>query len=255
MAAVTHLNVTATYQFNSGAFVWRTCEFMMRRQKSKIAAALPEQYQLGYSEFLGCRIDLSLRPFIPRPETAQMVKAATLELRRSAEPTIKCLDLFAGSGCVGLALLKHLSQAEVDFGELELKFLRQIQINLKLNKIAPSRYGLINTDVFSGVSFKYDRILANPPYVAELQRDQVQDNVLVHEPAGALFAGPDGLALIRKFLAQVQDYLKPNGQLYMEFDPRQQQAIEQLLIKHGYKHYAFYRDSSGAWRWLRASKH
>ncbi len=241
---------------------------------------MPKEYQRGFATFLGCHIDLSLRPFIPRPETAQMTEAAIKEIQeRSANPpnivsvvhdrellkllaatppydqpfsnVISCLDLFAGSGAIGIALLKHIKNIRVDFGEKNPVFLKQIKINLDKNSILQERYGLIKTDIFSKVFFKYDYILANPPYVAEKRKNEVQPSVLKFEPREALFAGPDGLDVIKVFLAQAKNYLRRGGAIFMEFDPLQKKDIKAILKKHNYGRWQFFRDLNNFWRWVK----
>ncbi len=213
---------------------------------------IPKEYKLGWTKFLGIRIDLSLRPFIPRPETAQMVKAIIKEIKNTdRKRDIDCLDLFAGSGAIGLALLVYLKNTKLDFGEKNPIFLKQIKINLHKNSIPESRYSIIQTDIFSNIFSKYDYIIANPPYVAEKRLNQVQKSVLDFEPKEALFGGPEGLDIIKKFLARAKLYLKPGGKIFMEFDPWQKQDLQKLFQKYGYKTWKFFKDNNNFWRWVK----
>ena len=125
----------------------------------------PLAYIIGWVDFLGCRIDLSARPLIPRPETEFWVEKAILNIQRDYHvssgrsihgslkkntPTQKrVLDLFAGSGCIGISLLKHLPHAIVDFGEKDPRMCEQIKKNIAQNNIDPTRARIIQTDVFS----------------------------------------------------------------------------------------------------------
>jgi len=231
-------------------------------------------YVIGWVDFLGCKIDLSQRPFIPRPETEYWVDKVVQELRRRGfrnrdpypslrerprpNPTIsktpssplRILDVFAGSGCVGIAVLKHTS-AVVDFAERDEKFLQQIKINAKLNGIEEKRYHIIESDIFSGVRGEYNFILANPPYVAEERKDQVQESVLDQEPASAVFARKGGLQYIRKFLEQAKSHLVPGGVIYLEFDSQQKEEIMRIAYKFGFSEAAPYKDQYGKWRYAR----
>lgn len=208
-------------------------------------------YVIGFVDFLGCSIDLSLRPFIPRPETEYWVEKAIEDVQKDPRKNIRCLDIFAGSGCIGIAVLKHVPDTKVDFAEKEKKFCKQITFNAKLNKIAKSQYRVIQSDVFSQVRENYDYIFANPPYIAELRRNKVQASVLKHEPKEALFAGKDGLDVIRPFLRQAKDFLAPEGIVYLEFDSFQKRLIEHYLKKLGYQSWKFFKDQYGKWRWVK----
>jgi release factor glutamine methyltransferase len=104
---------------------------------------LPEDYKRGFKDFLGAKIDLSKKPLIPREETEYWVSVAIKEIKEGSE----CLDLFAGSGCIGIAILKNVSNSFCDFGEKEELFLEQIKISLDLNNIEGKRYNLFKTDV------------------------------------------------------------------------------------------------------------
>lgn len=223
---------------------------MFERDVKRLKKGEPFQYVIGWLDFLACRVDLRFRPFIPRPETEYWVNEV-LKTPPRGRP-IKCLDLFAGSGCIGLALLKHLPQARVDFGENDLRALKQIQFNLKLNQLT-KRGRVIKTDVFSNIEGPYDYIFANPPYVARRHCRQVQKNVLVYEPAAALLAGADGLKYIRRFLAGAPKFLRKGGRLFLEFNPAQKPALEKLLASEGYC-FKFYRDQFGRWRYLAAGR-
>jgi release factor glutamine methyltransferase len=245
-------------------------------------------YVIGFVDFLGCRIDLSEKPLIPRPETEYWVTIAIedmLKLRArndrpstssqrdvgvcalgdlsspSSEPrqiasessflvpefSLKALDLFSGSGCIGVAVLHH-TQAVVHFGEKEKRFVKQIQKNTKDFK--KERYQIVQTDMFLNVSGQYDYILANPPYCIE---ENIQENVLQQEPKEALLGGKDGLEIIEQFLKEAKNHIKPGGKIYMEFDSFQKEKIEAMLKEFCYSSFEFYKDQYSKWRFLTVS--
>ncbi|MFA5071939.1 MAG: HemK family protein methyltransferase [Candidatus Pacearchaeota archaeon] len=210
---------------------------------------LPEEYKQGFKDFLGARIDLSKRPLIPRQETEYWVKAVIKEIKEGAE----CLDLFAGSGCIGISILKNVKDSFCDFGEKEDLFLEQIKISLDLNGVNKERYSLIKTDVFSNIEKQYDYILANPPYVAENRIDEVGEDVKMFEPAIALYGGNDGMEYIKIFLNEAINYLKDNGVIYLEFDPEQKEWIEEI-IKDKYSRFEFLKDQFNKYRFVKIEK-
>ena len=217
----------------------------------------PIGYVKGPVYFLDCKIDLSKRPFIPRPETEYWIRKVIKQIKlktkkrepRTNNQKLYCLDIFAGSGCIGLAALKQLPNVSVDFVEKEKKFLKQIALNAAINRLDRKRYRTIRSDIFSSVRGRYDYILANPPYVAGSRAKEVDPEVLKWEPRKALFAGKDGLDVIRKFLPEAIRRLKSRGELWMEFDPSQKDAIAEVLKNSGAA-FSFFRDQYGKWRYL-----
>lgn len=213
----------------------------------------PLDYIIGFTEFLGCKIDLSKKPLIPRPETEFWAAAAI----KNIKPGGRVLDMFAGSGCVGISIaLSRRSFSEggcdihVTFADKQKNCIRQIAINAKLNGVDKKRYTIIQSDIFSKVKGKFDCIVANPPYIPTAARAKVQPSALAHEPSQALFGGVDGLAHIRRFLAAAKNHLNLGGAIYLEFDPPQKPAIAALLKKHGYASWQFHKDQYGRWRWV-----
>ncbi|MDD5606388.1 MAG: HemK family protein methyltransferase [Candidatus Pacebacteria bacterium] len=196
----------------------------------------PIDYIIGFYEFLGCKIDLSYKPLIPRAETEYWVEQILQNLKGD------CLDIFSGSGCIGIAVLKH-TKAKVDLADKY--FISQIKLNLKINNL---RAKVIQSDIFSKITKKYDFILANPPYIP-CSRKLAKS--ISYEPKQALYAGKDGLFYIKKFLKQASCYLKSSGVIYLEFDSCQKKGITELLKKYKYE---FFKDQYGKWRYLKAQK-
>jgi len=221
-------------------------------------------------ESLICRIDLSKKVFRPRIETEFWVGKAIKKIKKLYQnrSCLEILDIFAGTGCIGLAVLKNIEKSRVDFVDIDPGAIDQIKINLKLNRISKTKYKIYQSSMFeklkkriknrrlalhrNGVSGAgYDVIFANPPYVATTRIAEVQKKVLETEPKSALFAGKDGMKYIKKFIKEVKNYLKPDGIFFLEFDPLQKEKIKKLLEKENFK-FKFYKDQFGKYRWLMA---
>ena len=211
----------------------------------------PIEYKRGYVNFLGCKIDLRFRPMIPRKETAFWLEKIIGDIRKKGE-NFAFLDVFSGSGCIGLAVLKNCSKwAKMGiFSDIDERFARQAKINLKLNKINPKKYRVLRSDIFKNITGRYDYIFANPPYVGLDNRHLVQESVLDWEPLIAIFGGEDGLLYIRKFLKDAKKYLNKGGKIYLEFDHLRKREIEKLLPQFGYKNFKFHKDQFKRWRYL-----
>ncbi len=228
----------------------------------------PIEYVRGFTEFLGCKIDLSKKPLIPRRETEFWVEKAIKKISHNLQSFGKCsigvLDIFSGSGCIGIAILKNIKNSEVVFADKDKKCLEQIKINLRINIPSYKLHGrevcrTVQSDVFEGLTLQklkhlggqgFDYIFANPPYVAELMRHKVQKSVLDSEPKSALFGGKDGLFYIKKFLKGAGGHLNSGGRIFMEFSPEQKKEIKKFIEKYNYKTYEFHKDQYGRWRWV-----
>jgi len=223
-----------------------------RADLKRLEEGEPVDYVIGFSKFLGCTIDLSKRTLIPRTETEYWVEKAILEIKETfGEKPIRCLDVFSGSGCIGIAVLSKLPNTTMDFADIEENALTQIQINTEINNIDSSRYAIYKSDVFEGLppDKKYDVIFANPPYIKDPKR--VDKSVLDYEPHTALFSPEDGYLHIKKTIEGAKKLLTPGGCLYLEFDDIQKEALEEFLTKEGTTEYVCNKDQFGLWRWVR----
>ncbi len=218
---------------------------------------IPIEYQKGETKFLNCRIDLSNRVFIPRIETEFWVGKAISEIKeenKGQKIKTNVLDIFSGSGCIGISLLKNIKNVLVDFVDIDKRALRQIRINLKLNEIKKERYRVCESDLFDKLEKKkYDYIFANPPYVSKERLNEVQKSVLKNEPKRAILGGRRGLYYIERFLKKARYFLKKRGAIYLEFDPLQKKEIEDILKKYKYSQFKFFRDQFKKYRFVRVS--
>lgn len=203
----------------------------------------PVDYVIGWTDFCGCKIDLSLKPPIPRPGTERWVKEAIQEIKSRGKSAIHCLDIFAGSGCIGIAVLKHIPESKMDFAEIDPDFIRQIEINLRLNDISPERYRIIRSDVFENVDCgSYDYIFANPPYIPEEEKGRVKKMSIKFEPHHSFFAGSDGMAYIKPFLRSAKNHILPGGKIWMEYGGWRKDSVKELLREEGYRNFTFTHD-------------
>lgn len=226
-----------------------------KKDIERLKAGEPLDHIIGFIIFLGCKILAGPEALIPRPETELMAEKGIDEMKPFEVPegkifsTLKILDMFAGSGCVGISIVRQTS-ANVVFAESEAGAIKQIEKNCKLNKVPKNRYEIIQSDIFSNITGKFDYIFANPPYIPLAKKAGLQRSVLNYEPHVALFGGKDGLFFITKFLGEAKNFLNPGGKIYMEFDSPQKPAIAKLLKTYGYKQWEFHRDQYGKWRWV-----
>lgn len=215
---------------------------------SRLVAGEPIDYVLGNSEFLGMTIDLSYKPLIPRVETEYWVEKAIEENKDRKRPDV--LDIFSGSGCIGVAVGKRLKTASVQFADSEDNCLRQIRKNIKLNRLK-SRTRVIKSDILKSIKGKFDIIFANPPYIPNKRKKKLPESVVRYELGKYLFAGDDGLQIIKRFITTTPQHLKPGGVVYLEFDAGQQATIRKIFKKVGMA-VEIRKDQYGRYRFAKA---
>lgn len=203
------------------------------------------EYLLGEVKFCEAKVDLSLRPMIPRPETEHWVRQAIDKIDASGSRyTLRVLDLFSGSGNVGLAVLKHFQEATVDFIEFDPKLKEQIEISVMKNNIKKTRARIVTGDTWQGAVGKYDVIFAVPPYVPPQMKEEVMQELSAEDPL-SFFDKEDGYYYHKQVLGRAKEFLNDNGVLYLEFDITQRERIEQLALENGCTNYSFLTDPYG----------
>lgn len=214
-----------------------------------LAEDYPLGYIIGYVDFLELKIDLRCKTLIPRPETEFWVDLELKNLlNQKRKAPIKILDIFCGSGCIGLALLKQLPSSHVTFADISQNAIKQTHLNLELNGLANSNCEIIQSDLFENIpNTKFDYIFANPPYV---DKSSDYQSSLKHEPDEALFANDNGMEIIKSFLDKSWGYLTANGKVFMEFGLGQEKDIETYATKLGYSKIKFNKDQFGVERWV-----
>lgn len=216
-----------------------------RADADRLKAGEPYEYVLGYADFLDTKINLSYKPMIPRPETAFWVKRAIAELK-TKEGNLRLADTFSGAGNVGVALLKNLPNATVDFSELDPHLKAQIEKNILINDIDPNRTRVITVSDIQGLTGKYDAIFAVPPYVPYEVLPDLDPEMINHEPHLAFFAHDNGHEFHKILIEKTYDLLNEGGALYMEADMDHNDAITQMVKGTSWSKLEFWPDPYGA---------
>lgn len=214
----------------------------------KLKKDYPVDYLIGYKEFLGSKIDLSKKTLIPRAETEFWVDKVLSD--NSLDEKSVFLDMFTGSGCIGISIISQKPNSFVIFSDSELNAIKQTKINLKINKINDDRFKVKKSDLFSKLkNYKFDAIFANPPYISKSDLDIGKE--IKYEPKTALYSDDNGLEIIKKFLSNAYKYLNENGVIFMEFGEDQVEPINETLIQLGkYSSWKFHKDQFKKYRWV-----
>lgn len=191
------------------------------------AAREPVAYIVGRQEFWDLTFAVSPAVLIPRPETELIVEAA-LELYADREAALSIADVCTGCGCVAVALALERPRSRVLATDLSEPALEVARANAAYHDVS-ARMEVRRADLLDGIDDTFDLIVANPPYVADQYRPILQPEVREHEPEMALFGGADGLTLIRRFVPQAAERLRPGGTLMFEFAYGQDVEIEELI--------------------------
>jgi len=165
----------------------------------------------------------------------------------------KVLDIFAGSGCIGLSILRAFPESHITFSDIAPNALAQIQKNVLLNDLPLSQVSLIKSDVFDSISGSFDLIVANPPYIPPERSADLDSSVIDHEPHDALFAPDSGFELVSLVLKQARDHLMTSGTLYIECDETHAGRALQDAEACGYKGCKIIHDQFGTPRVITAS--
>ena len=201
----------------------------------------PVQYITGQQEFYGNRFQVTPAVLIPRPETEHLVEAVLGVLPK--DRTLKILDVGTGSGILAITLALHLPQAELVAVDLSPDALVVAKRNAEANQVL-QRIHFLQSDLLEGLAGQtFDCIVSNPPYVPALDRSTLHPQVRDHEPAMALFAGPDGLKLYPRLISAAYTALSPGGLLALEFGHGQKEALAGLL--RGWHGVTFQEDLQG----------
>ncbi len=190
----------------------------------RLQAGEPLAYLIGSIPFLNTTIFLDSKPLIPRTETEFWVEKIITGIKKLPDQNLHILDLCAGSGCIGVAVLIELPMTHVDFCEIDVRHHPTIQKNISQNSINPSRTHILAGNLFEDVTQKYDYILTNPPYI-DASLNRTDESVKAHEPALALYGGTNGMEIIKPILEEAPAFLTENGTVIIEHEPEQSEVI------------------------------
>jgi release factor glutamine methyltransferase len=211
----------------------------LRTDLKKRGERIPLQHLLGVVSFHKHEFRVDGRALIPRPETEELVEWL---ISRDLPAPATVLDMGCGSGVIGLSLAAAWPDAAVTLADVSPEALGLARENA--TALGMDRVKFLESSLFSSVTDRYDLIVANLPYVPENDRSSLAPEVL-HDPALALFSGEDGLDLIRRFCAEVTQFLQPGGSVTMEIGHDQAEITMDLLRTAGLAEVTVMKDISG----------
>ena len=182
----------------------------------------PTQYITGKQEFYGREFRVTRDVLIPRPETEHLVEACLPRIR----PGQKVLDIGTGSGAIAVTLAletdARLYATDVSQAALCVAAQNAQRLSARVNFVAGDLASCCADAVF-------DLIASNPPYVPRTDQPVLQREVRDYEPEVALFAGPTGLEIFERIIADAQRVLKSGGWLLMELGYNSLEPVRAML--------------------------
>jgi release factor glutamine methyltransferase len=195
----------------------------------------PVAYLTGTKEFMGLTFHVDKHVLIPRPDTEVLVETALAHAKKATVRRI--LDIGTGSGCIAIALGKHLPDAAVVAWERDPEALAVARANaerLAAANVTLTSADALATEVWRTAGEPFDLIVSNPPYIALAERPTLPKSVVGFEPEAALFAAQDGLEFYAKFAATAADVLSPAGVVMVEIGSTQEAAVTKIFKDHGW---------------------
>jgi len=217
-------------------------EMLIKRGKR-----IPLQHILGSVGFYAVNIKIDRRALIPRPETELLVENAVLLLKGIESPSV--LDFGTGSGCIGIAIAKHIPTAKITAIDISKDALELARENARINNV-DDRTEFVQGDGFSVFSLKeevvlnelkpnpaplFDAIVSNPPYIPTEEIARLQPEVRDYDPLIALDGGKDGLDVIRILAKESGSFLKQNGFLAIEIGAGQIDNVFKIMEQNHWK--------------------
>lgn len=209
----------------------------------------PVQYVTGKAQFGSLTLHVDESVLIPRPETLELAQWAEKECKAGAE----ILDIGTGSGCLAIFLALNVENASVTAVDISPSALE----TAKQNAAQCGAYiKFMQADVLNPTTVptkKYDLIISNPPYVCESEKEEMDRNVLDHEPATALFVDDDRPLLFYDAIARLAvRSLAPGGAVMVEINRRFPEETAELLRRHGFAGVEMRKDMEGNPRMIKA---
>jgi release factor glutamine methyltransferase len=195
----------------------------------------PVAYLTGTREFYGRNFAVTPAVLIPRPETELVIEQALerLGVRPGSDTKpLSVADVGTGGGCLAITLAAELPTASVVATDISADALAIARRNADAAGVS-ARVRFVHGSLFDGAPAIFDLIVSNPPYVRDDERATLAPDVVDYEPHGALFAGADGLDVVRRLVPEAATRLAPGGHLVMEIGAGQDREVARIVASTG----------------------
>jgi release factor glutamine methyltransferase len=215
----------------------------------------PIQYILNQAFFYGLLFEVDENTLIPRPETEELIDWIIKDQDLLKKQELHVLDIGTGSGCIPIALSKNISNSVVTSVDVSEKAIQVAKKNAHINKVEISfvNDSILVPETINNTKYAFDIIVSNPPYVRNLEKQEIKQNVLAYEPHLALFvADDDALIFYDRITKYALKHLKKDGALYFEINQYLGEATVKLIKQLGFKNVELRKDMFGNDRMIKA---
>ena len=213
----------------------------------------PVSYLTNHKEFMSLNFYVDSRVLIPRPETETLVETVLQYQKDSC----RFVEIGTGCGAIAISFSHQRPDWELIATDLSREALEVAQQNAITHNCA-DRLTFLQGDIFEPLhelpNPRFDWIVSNPPYVGTGEASTLPLDVREHEPEVALFAGADGLDIIRRIVTDAPQFLNTDGKLILEIGCNQSDTVQNLIkAQPAYKRCEVIRDYAGIERVLLAT--
>ncbi len=223
---------------------------------TRLLAEEPIQYILGNTEFYGLPFIVTKNTLIPRPETEELVSWILEEYKcfnTMQNNAISILDIGTGTGCIPISLAKNTTNTLISAIDVSKKALEIAKQNALLNKVTVN-FLEINILKANTLPKQFNIIVSNPPYVRELEKVEIKNNVLENEPHLALFVEDNNPLIFYKKIADLATkQLTKNGLLFFEINQYLGKETITMLKEKGFNNVTLKKDIFNNDRMIMAS--
>jgi len=211
----------------------------LEKYSKELLTGKPVQYVLGQAWFAGMCLAVNEHTLIPRPETEELVNlcASWAKANRFNDAPLKILEVGTGSGCIAIALQKKLPGAHITAVDISNEAIKVASANALANNTAISCITLDFLDETNWPEFGiYDIVISNPPYIAEIEKENMAKYILDFEPHTALFVANNHSLIFYSAIASFGNkYLNKGGALFVEINQAMGLQTQDVFVQNNYK--------------------
>ncbi len=219
----------------------RFLDFVDRR-----LARVPAQYLIGSIPFRNTELRVTPLVLIPRFETETLIDVVLERIGECGVTAPHILEAGTGSGCIAVSLAQELPGCRVVATDIFEEALLVARQNAAENGVS-QRVSFVRTDLWAGLSARFNVIVSNPPYLSQADFGSLQPEIRF-EPRQALDGGQDGLDFYRRIIGKARASLTCDGLIVFEVGATQADRVASLLKKHGFSQIRLTKDLLGVRR-------